>query len=184
MTATEKPGPAEVLALWRDAGPEKWFKKDDVFDRQIAERFRALHADAASGRLDDWAQTPDGALALLILLDQFSRNLHRGSPQTYVQDEKAREIARRAVEAGFDRQVEADLRKFFYMPFMHSESIVDHDRCVALSHALGDADTFKFARHHQKIVRRFGRFPHRNAILGRHTTPAEQAFIDGGGFAG
>ncbi len=184
MTTGGKIGPAGVIAFWREAGPNKWFNKDDSFDRQVAERFGALHADAASGRLDDWSQTPEGALALLILLDQFSRNLFRGSAQTYAQDAKAREIARRAVEAGFDRQVDQDLRKFFYMPFMHSESIADHDRCVALSHALSDAATFKFARHHQGIVRRFGRFPHRNAILGRHTTPAEQAFIDGGGFAG
>jgi uncharacterized protein (DUF924 family) len=173
-----------VVAFWREAGPKKWFEKNDAFDREIRERFGALHAEAAAGKHDDWAKTPEGALALLILFDQFSRNLFRGSAETYARDAKAREIAYRAVASGFDRQVDPAVRKFFYMPLMHSESILDQERCVALSHALGDPDTFKYARHHAGIVRRFGRFPHRNALLGRHTSPAEQAFLDGGGFAG
>jgi uncharacterized protein (DUF924 family) len=184
MTADTSPSPAEVVAFWRDAGPKKWFEKDDAFDRDIRDRFGALHAEAAAGKHDGWADTPEGALALLILFDQFSRNLFRGSAETYARDEKAREIARDAVQAGFDRAVDPDVRKFFYMPFMHSESIADQERCVALSHALADKGTFDYARHHCGIVRRFGRFPHRNAILGRHTTPAEQAFLEGGGFAG
>lgn len=178
------PAAAEVVAFWRDAGQDKWFKKDDAFDREIRERFGALYAEAARGKRDDWAGTPEGALALVLLFDQFSRNLFRGSADTYAQDEKARAIATRAVEQRFDTKVDPAVRKFFYMPFMHSESLADLERCVALSHALGDEGTVKYGKHHLGIVRRFGRFPHRNAILGRHTTPAEQVFLDSGGFAG
>lgn len=174
----------EVLAFWREAGPERWFKRDAAFDAAIRERFGRLHAAAAAGRLDGLAASPEGALALVLLLDQFSRNLHRGQPATYAHDEKARGIARRAVESGFDRQAEPGLRQFFYLPFMHSEALADQALCVRLCYALYDLDTLKWARHHAAIVRRFGRFPHRNAILGRHTTPAEEAFIKEGGFGG
>lgn len=176
--------PAKVIAFWRTAGPEKWFTKDAAFDASIAERFGALHREAAAGGKDAWAETPEGALALLLLLDQFSRNLFRGSAQTYAQDAKAREIARAAVEAGHDERVDAGFRQFFCLPFMHSEALADQARSVALAHAYGDPKTLSYARHHQEIVRRFGRFPHRNAILGRHATPAEQAFMESGGFGG
>jgi uncharacterized protein (DUF924 family) len=176
--------PAEVVAFWREAGPEKWFKKDDSFDRDIRERFGALHAEAAAGKHDSWAETPEGALALLLLLDQFSRNLFRGDARTYAQDPKAREIARAALAKGFEKKVEPELRSFFVLPFMHSEELADQRRCVALAHAAGDPGTLKFARHHEGIVRRFGRFPHRNAILGRHNSPAEEEFLAGGGFGG
>ena len=136
------------------------------------------------GGTSDWAETPEGALALVLLLDQFSRNMFRGSPKAFAQDEMARAIAREAIDAGFDQEVAPDLRCFFYLPFMHSEAIADQERCVALCHALGAAAISRYAREHERIIRRFGRFPHRNPILGRHTTPAEQAFLDGGGFAG
>ena len=184
MSKTDTTGAADVVAFWRDAGPEKWYRKDAAFDHSIEERFGALYAEAAAGRRDAWANTAEGALALLILLDQFSRNLFRGSSRTYAQDAKAREIARGAVAAGLDSQVDRELRQFFCMPFMHSESIADLSRCVALAHSFGDPGTLKYARHHQGIVRRFGRFPHRNALLGRHTTPAESEFLESGGFGG
>lgn len=180
----EKITPAEVIAFWREAGPEKWYTKDAAFDASIAERFRALHKEAAAGAKDAWAKTPEGALALLLLLDQFSRNLFRGSAETYAQDAKARGIARAAIEAGHDSRIEPALRQFFCLPFMHSEELADHAMSVALAHAYGDPKTLWFARHHQQIVRRFGRFPHRNAILGRHSTPAEQEFMESGGFGG
>ncbi len=181
----ETVGPSDVLTFWLDAGAEKWFKKDEAFDRLMQERFAATHAEAAAGRLTDWAETPDGALALILLLDQFSRNMFRGEPQCFAQDAMARALARKSLEAGFDRQVDARLRMFFYMPFMHSEAIGDQERCVALVHGLiGATDGLKHALEHAEIIRRFGRFPHRNAILGRHTTPAEQSFLDGGGFSG
>jgi uncharacterized protein (DUF924 family) len=172
----------QVVAFWREAGPERWFKRDDAFDAEIRDRFAKLHAEAAAGRHDGWAETPEGALALVLLLDQFSRNLHRGQPATYAHDEKARELARRAVEGGLDREVEPALRKFLYMPFTHSEDLADQALYLRLCHALYDLETMEWARHHAAIVHRFGRFPHRNSILGRHTTPAERAFLDKGGF--
>ena len=175
---------ADVLRFWREAGPERWFNKDEAFDRDIADRFAALHAQASAGELDHWAETPEGALALLLVLDQFSRNMFRGTAQAYAQDGKAREIASAAVDRGFDRQVDPAFRAFFYLPFMHSEMISDQERCVALCHALPDKDTLPYAREHERIIRGFGRFPHRNPSLGRHASPAEQAFLNGGGFAG
>lgn len=172
-----------VVGFWREAGPKRWYGKDDAFDAELLERFAALHAQAAEGRLHAWEGSAEGALALLILLDQFSRNMFRGTPKAFAQDGSAIEIARRAIAAGFDRQVEPDFRQFFCTPFMHSESIADQERCVALSHAL-PGDTLAYAREHERIIRRFGRFPHRNVVFGRHTSPAERAFLQSGGFAG
>jgi uncharacterized protein (DUF924 family) len=176
-------GPADVVAFWREAGPEKWFKKDTDFDNAIRARFQELHAEAAAGRLQHWTSTPEGALALILLLDQFSRNLHRGTEKSFAQDELASEIARTAVDAGFDQDVAPELRLFFYMPFMHSERIADQERCVRLIHAVAPQN-LPYALDHERIIRRFGRFPHRNPILGRHMTPAEHAFLEGGGFSG
>ena len=174
---------ADVLAFWRDAGPQRWFRKDKAFDRDFRERFLAAHEAAAQGRFDAWANDAQGALALLILLDQFPRNAFRGSLRSFVTDAKARDIARAAVAAGFDRQVDEALRNFFYLPFMHSEKLSDQQFGETLAAGLGD-DALKWARLHADIIRRFGRFPHRNAVLGRDSTPEEQAFLDAGGFAG
>lgn len=176
-------GPADVVAFWREAGTEKWFKKDAEFDRAIADRFAALHDDAASGRLNDWATTPEGALALILVLDQFSRNMFRGTPKAFAADELGCAIAHRAVEAGFDNLVPEEMRLFMYLPFEHTESIAEQERCVRLCHAFAFS-VLPYAREHERIIRRFGRFPHRNPILGRHMTPAEQAFLDNDGFAG
>jgi uncharacterized protein (DUF924 family) len=176
-------GPDDVVTFWREAGPKAWFEKSDAFDREIERRFGALHEKAAASALDHWAETPDGALALLLVLDQFSRNLFRGSRKAFAQDERARAVANAALDRGFDREVDSAFRSFFYLPFEHSEAIADQERCVALCHAV-EGQALHWARLHEKIIRRFGRFPHRNKALGRHTTPAEQAFLDGGGFAG
>lgn len=176
--------PTDVTSFWREAGEKKWFGKDDAFDRQIAERFGDVHKSASAGDLAHWGETAEGALALIILLDQFSRNLGRGRRECFAQDAAALELAREALDADFDRAVDPALKSFFYMPFMHSESIADQERCVSLFHAHSGPDGLKYAREHRDIIRRFGRFPHRNAVLGRHTTPAEQAFLEGGGFAG
>jgi uncharacterized protein (DUF924 family) len=184
LTVAASGTPAEVVSFWRDAGPQKWFRKDAGFDAALKERFGGLHRSAAAGELDGWAETAEGALALILLLDQFSRNLHRGEAQAFAQDAKAKAIAERAIALGFDRAAEPGLRLFLYLPFEHSESIVDQERCVRLCHALPSGDLLPYARDHERIIRRFGRFPHRNLALGRHTTPAEQAFLDGGGFAG
>jgi uncharacterized protein (DUF924 family) len=174
----------DVLTFWRDAGPDKWFGKDDAFDRAIQDNFLATHEAAASGQLQYWERTPDGALALVIALDQFPRNMFRGSARAFAADALARDAADRALAKGFDRKVAPALRAFFYLPLMHSEKINDQERCVALCRTLGNEDNLKYAELHADIIRRFGRFPHRNAVLGRESTPAEQAFLNGGGFAG
>ncbi|TFZ01320.1 DUF924 family protein [Ramlibacter rhizophilus] len=175
--------PDEVLAFWREAGPERWFKKDEQFDAQLRTRFLAAHEAAARGELEGWSGSADGALALLILLDQFPRNAFRGTPRMFATDAQARAIADRAIAAGLDAAVEPALRAFFYLPFEHSESLADQHRAVELTQAL-DAETHRWAVIHRDIIERFGRFPHRNTLLGRVTTPDEQRFLDEGGFAG
>lgn len=173
-----------VVDFWRDAGPQKWFKKDEDFDARFKARFLAAHEAAAMGKLDSWAGTADGALALLVLLDQFPRNAWRDTPRMYATDGKALDVARRAVDAGLDMQVEdPGLRAFFYLPFMHSESLAAQDRSVELCRNANE-DNLRFAVHHRDIVARFGRFPHRNAVLGRESTPEEVKFLDEGGFTG
>ena len=172
-----------MIAFWRDAGPSRWFRKDDAFDRAFRDRFLAAHEAASRGELDDWTKDADGALALCILLDQFPRNSFRGTPRMFATDAKARDVARAAVRSGFDAQVDPALRQFFYLPFMHSEQPEDQALCVELTARIGE-DSARFARLHQDIIRRFGRFPHRNAVLGRVTTPEEQRFLDEGGFSG
>jgi uncharacterized protein (DUF924 family) len=174
---------ADVLAFWREAGPSRWFRKDDAFDHEFRARFLGSHEAAARGELDHWAQDAQGALALVILLDQFPRNAFRGTARMFESDAKAREIARAAIESGFDEQA-GDLRNFFYMPFMHSERLPDQDLCVQLSRKAGDDNTRRYAELHRDIIERFGRFPHRNAVLDRTSTPEEQRFLEDGGFAG
>lgn len=175
--------PAEVLAFWRQAGAERWFRKDDLFDQQCRAVLQQAHEAAARGELADWRDSADGALALLLLLDQFPRNAFRNSPRMYATDPQAREVAALAVQAGYDEQADPALRQFFYLPFMHSEDTQDHEQSVALNEMLG-GESLRYALHHRDIIRRFGRFPHRNALLGRATTPEEQAFLDEGGFGG
>jgi uncharacterized protein (DUF924 family) len=173
-----------VLAFWRQAGPDRWFDRDEAFDASIRARFASLLRAAALGELDDWQATPEGALALTIVLDQFPRNLFRGSSNAFATDAKARAIAHHSLAHGFDQQVEEELRLFLYMPLAHSEELVDQERCLALVEALGWEEATSSAREHRDIIARFGRFPHRNAALGRATTDEEQRFLDEGGFSG
>ena len=174
----------EVTRFWRDAGPGRWFKKDAAFDAEFKSRFEAAHHAAASGACDAWAADAEGVLALLVLLDQFPRNAWRGSGHMFATDGKALAIARAAVDAKLDQQIDDPaLRSFFYLPFMHSESLSDQERSVALCAALSEEQR-RYAAHHRDIIVRFGRFPHRNAPLGRTTTAKEQAFLDEGGFTG
>ena len=175
---------ADIVTFWREAGPKRWFEKDDAFDAEIRRRFLATHEAAAAGKLSAWEQDAQGALALLILLDQFPRNMFRGSARAFATDPMARAIAAGALVRGFDARAPEGMRKFFFLPFEHSEDMADQERSIALNKAAGDADDLKWAEIHADIIRRFGRFPHRNAALGRVTTPEEQAFLDGGGFAG
>jgi len=180
--------PAEIVDFWTDAGPARWFAKSLDFDQEIRARFEATHHAAARGELEGWAQTAPGALALIVLLDQTPRNIYRGSAHAFATDPLARRIACGALEAGQDRQGAPGLRPFFYLPFEHSEDIADQKRSVALfrkaARETGDEDSLKWALAHLDVIERFGHFPHRNLALGRETSEAERAFLDGGGFAG
>ena len=177
------PEALKVLAFWTEAGPARWFAKDPEFDRRFRVRFLWDHESAARGELAQWQSTPDGALALVILLDQFPRNAFRETPRMYDTDTMARKVANTAFAAGYDRLVPHELQKFFILPFAHSEDLADQERAVALARRTGPED-LAHAEHHRDIVRRFGRFPHRNKILGRESTPEEQQYLDNGGYQG
>jgi len=176
--------PDGVLAFWRAAGDECWYKRDNAFDASVRERFLALWYKAVAGELSSWETTDDGALALVILLDQFPRNMFRDDPKAFSSDAFARDVAHRALSRGADKRIEAPLLQFLYLPFMHSENLADQLRCVDLFRTAGDTENLRYAEEHADIIRRFGRFPHRNRVLGRATRPEEQAFLDGGGFSG
>lgn len=183
MTATIDPRAERCMAFWLDAGSEAWFRKDEAFDADFRSRFMDLHFAAARRELDGWGEHFQGSFALMILLDQFPRNSFRGTGHMYATDPLARHFARRALAAGHDRQIDVGARVFFYLPFSHSENLEDQELAVALNQPLGD-EFLKHAVEHRDIVQRFGRFPHRNTMLGRETTDEERVFLDGGGFAG
>ncbi|AHM04919.1 Putative transmembrane protein [Roseibacterium elongatum DSM 19469] len=174
----------EVLAFWQGAGPEKWYKKDDAFDAQIRAQFETLWEAAAGGALDEiWATNAQGALALIVLLDQFPRNMFRDDGRAFASDDRARSIACYAIERGWDLRVDGPMRQFFYLPFMHSERLTDQDHCVRLmAERMAGTDNLLHARAHREIIRRFNRFPYRNAALGRVSTDAERAFLENGGY--
>ncbi len=174
----------DVLEFWWNAGPQKWWSRDDEFDREIRSRFETTHTEAAGGRLDTWCDTPHGAMALTLVLDQFSRNLHRESPEAFAQDAKALVLARSSIEKQFNRAFPSPARCFFALPLMHAEDMAAQEEAVDFCRLHGDADNYKAALEHMDIIRRFGRFPHRNAVLGRETTDAERRFLDTGGFKG
>ncbi|MBH5400554.1 DUF924 domain-containing protein [Bradyrhizobium sp. CNPSo 4010] len=176
--------PAGILNFWREAGRERWYEPDDAFDAEIRRRFLPLWQKAAAGELASWEDSDTGTLALVIVLDQFPRNMFRGTPQAFASDGLARDVARRAIDRGVDGRVDPALLEFLYLPFMHSEHLTDQLRCVALFQNTDNAESLKYAREHAEIIQRFGRFPHRNRVLGRDTTEEEQAFLDNGGFAG
>ncbi len=178
----------EVIDFWFDPRAEKlWFERNDAFDAEIRDRFGGLIAQAGAGRLSSWEATAPEALALVIVLDQFPRNIYRGSSLAFAADPVARAVAERAIERGFDMSTSRERRFFFYLPFEHSEDAADQDRSIALFRTwvetclpesrLEAERHFRFILRHQEIIRRFGRFPHRNAALGRATTPEEEAFL-------
>lgn len=168
----------EIHDFWFiEAGPDKWWKKDEAFDALIKEEFEALVQQATAGHLDSWKETPKGALALIILLDQFPRNIYRGTRQAFATDEKAKDIALYAIAKGHDKTFNDDESCFTYLPLEHSEDLADQEKCVALFKALGNDFYLKFAIAHKKIIEDFGRFPHRNAILGRPNTPEEDEYL-------
>jgi uncharacterized protein (DUF924 family) len=176
--------PSDVLAFWREAGPDRWYARDEGFDAAIRGRYLELWRKAAAGELTAWEQSDDGALALVIVLDQFPRNMFRDEAGAYSSDAMARDVASRAIDRGADTRVAKDLCEFFYLPLMHSEHLLDQLRCVDLCRAAGSADNLKYAEDHAAIIARFGRFPHRNRVLGRAMSAEEQAFLDQGGFSG
>jgi len=176
--------PEDVIDFWKIAGERKWFTRDAVFDGMLSVRFKGALKDACAGAFDDWSATPDGALALTIMLDQFSRNIHRGSPLAFAADAKALALAKRSIVRGFHQAMPVTLARWFLMPFEHAEDLDAQMRGVALFTTMGFADLAWWARLHLDIIARFSRFPHRNPILGRASTPEEIAFLAAGGFAG
>ena len=175
---------SDVVAFWKEAGPAKWFARDDAFDALFRERFEAAHFAAARRELDHWAEAPEGVLALMILLDQFPRNAWRDTGHAFATDALARMFAVRALDAGFDRALKNDLRRFLYLPLQHAEDMALQDRQLALFQTMERPDDDRWAEHHHAIVERFGRFPHRNRALGRATTAEEAAFLEQDGFRG
>lgn len=171
--------PADVLAFWySDEMRTKWFASTPPLDALIKTRFEATWEAALRDELDDWRNSADGCLALVIILDQFPLNMFRGSAKSFISEAKSRDVARHAIDQGFDKEIDASRLAFLYMPFMHSENLADQDFSVALFEAAGLENNLRFARHHRELVRRFGRFPHRNAILGRASTPQEIDYLN------
>jgi uncharacterized protein (DUF924 family) len=179
MTDQSLPAPADILSYWFSPDVrEKWFKPDAAFDAELKRRFGSVLELARFGALESWAETPNGALALVVLLDQGMRNIHRDTPEAFAGDPVALTLAKHAIARGFDAGFDTDRRYALYLPFMHSEVLADQDRGVALFTALGHEEGLRYMRLHRDIIARFGRFPHRNAILGRPSTPEELAFLE------
>ncbi len=169
----------EIIEFWFAPGmAEKWFEQDPALDREVRERLGGLYQKAAAGEFQDWRQTPEGCVALLVLLDQVPRNVFRGDPRTYATDEMARAVTQHALDQGYDAELTHNQRGMLYLPLLHSESLEDKERAVELTRPLTENPDFhKWAVHHRDIIVRFGRFPHRNEILGRENTPEEKAFL-------
>ena len=184
-TATVDPEAAGILDFWFSTHNEAyWFSSTPDFDGACRDLAAPLLESALAGDLDGWANTADGALALVIVLDQMPRNIFRGTERAFAFDEKARTVSRSAIGAGMDRELVAGRRAFLYLPFEHSEDMDDQRRSVELFTALGDATKLEYAVHHFEIVERFGCFPHRNAALGRQSTPEELEYLAAGDAAG
>lgn len=170
---------ADIIDFWyADSSRELWFKSTPEFDRELIERFEKTWQRARDGELDHWRQSADGCLALVILLDQFPLNMFRGQAASFATEAQSRDVARHALEQGFDREMSAEKKSFLYMPFMHSEDLADQQTSLRLFDQPGLESNFRFARHHHDIVARFGRFPHRNAVLGRSSSAAELEYLD------
>lgn len=178
------PSSQQVLDFWFSAGPKKWFTKDDAFDGHIREQFLSLHQEAASGNVDNWSSTAEGTLALIIVLDQFSRNLHRNSPLAFASDAKALVLSQTAIDKRQDVEFPQDVRSWIYMPFMHAEELKMQEKCIELFSTIDSPGNMKAAITHCDIIRQFGRFPHRNEVLGRTSSAEELKFLGDGGFSG
>ena len=168
----------EVIKFWfEETTPQQYWVKDETFDNKIRDRFSRLHRSASEGKLEKWRDTPLGALAEIIILDQFSRNLYRGHPDSFASDELGLRLAKEAIDKGFDKRLDIRKREFLYLPFMHSENKQDHEKAVELFSEAGLEKNLDFEHKHKVIIDRFGRYPHRNEILGRKSTPEEIEFL-------
>ena len=171
--------PQDIIDFWFNPGQsELWFASTPAFDQEIRDRFELAWQQASNGLLDDWQEGGMGCLALVILLDQFPLNMYRGQPLSFSTEQKAVAVASKAIQRGFDQKMEAPHKAFLYMPFMHSESMEDQQQSVTLFEKAGLKDNARFALHHREIVQRFGRFPHRNAVLGRVSSQAEIDYLN------
>jgi uncharacterized protein (DUF924 family) len=171
--------PRDVLDFWFAEGMEKrWFRSTAALDREIGRRFQTLWRRAASDELEGWAGKPESALALVILLDQLPLNMFRGDREAFATEAKAVAVARAAIAAGFDQRLPGPRKAFLYMPLMHSEDLMHQEEAVRRFETAGLASHARFARHHRELIRRFGRFPHRNALLGRASAPEELAYLE------
>jgi uncharacterized protein (DUF924 family) len=188
MRGPDDPEIERVLAFWLDeVGLKGWYAVDEAIDRRCADEFGGLIAEALAGRLSGWQASPRGTLALLILLDQFPRNVFRGTAEAYRADARARAVAKGAIERGQDLRVPEPGRQFFYLPLMHSESLADQDLCICMVQMRlteTGADNLHHAVLHRDVIRRFGRFPSRNRALGRADTQAERAYREARGYMG
>lgn len=180
---------SDILRFWFSETDKKyWFNATDAFDADIRNRFETPAMAAASSLLEtvphDWEGSVEGSLALILMLDQFPRNMYRGTPGAFAWDDLALGLAARIVEKSWDLKTPQNRRAFIYMPFMHSEDLAMQEKCVALCDSrLEDANTLFHAKAHRKVIGQFGRFPHRNSILGRENTAAEKAFLEAGGYS-
>ncbi len=167
-----------ILNFWfKEIDQSLWWEKDEIFDQEITERFAHIHEQAAQGELFEWRFTPQGALAEIIILDQFSRNMFRDTPRAFVYDGMALILSQEAIAAEFDRELSTEENSFLFMPFMHSESKMIHELALALYQRNGIQDNLDYEIKHKAIIDRFGRYPHRNEILGRESTPEEIEFL-------
>jgi uncharacterized protein (DUF924 family) len=176
--------PQDVIGFWEQAGESRWFFKDAAFDGPLKVRFGDALVHARAGVFDHWSETPEGALGLVILLDQVSRNIHRGSPLAFASDAKALRMARDWVGRGYHQMLPAPRAQWLVMPYEHAEDLDAQRRAVALVQTMGLPEMAYWAQVHLEIIARFGRFPHCNAVLGRVSTAEERAFLASGGFAG
>lgn len=171
--------PEQVTDFWFTAESRaRWFNSTPEYDREVRARFAEAWQQARAGKLADWQQSATGALALVILLDQLPLNMFRNRPEAFSTEALSREVAGRAIGRGYDKHLPTGSRVFLYLPFMHSESLADQECSVKLFAESGLEENLKWARHHRDIIRRFGRFPHRNAVLGRESTPEERQWLE------
>jgi len=177
--------PSDIITFWQDeVGPAGWYIVDPALDQKIRDRFLDFWHDVRAGEYDDWAGNPEGSLAMLIAIDQFPRNMFRGSGDSFATDSKARCIAKRAIFAAYDQKIPEPMRQFFYLPLMHSEVLADQDTCMRMYKLnMTGEGRFLHPRAHREVIRKFGRFPYRNKAMGRLSTLAEKDYIAAGGYS-